>query len=292
MSFSKDELERYARHIMLKDVGGPGQQRLKAACVALIGAGGLGSPAALYLAAAGVGRIRLIDPDRVALSNLQRQILFRTEDAGRLKVDAAAEQLTALNPNVTVEIVDKSIDATNADALLDGCDVVLDGCDNFETRFAVSDSCWRAGRILVSGAIGRWDGQLSTFVRGSSPQRRATEAPAAVSGADPQPTATPSDALQTGAANTLAAASDGPCYRCLVNAAPDNAEPCSMVGVVGPLCGIIGGAMALEALKIITGAGRNLIGRLAIFDALAWRWREVRLEPDPDCPGCSSSRNS
>jgi hypothetical protein len=125
MSFSKDELERYARHIMLKDVGGPGQQRLKAASVALIGAGGLGSPAALYLAAAGVGRMRLIDPDRVALSNLQRQILFRTEDAGRSKVEAAAEQLTALNPNVTVEIVDKSIDATNADALLDGCTVVL-----------------------------------------------------------------------------------------------------------------------------------------------------------------------
>jgi molybdopterin-synthase adenylyltransferase len=292
MSFSKDELERYARHIMLKDVGGPGQQRLKAASVALIGAGGLGSPAALYLAAAGVGRMRLIDPDRVALSNLQRQILFRTEDAGRSKVEAAAEQLTALNPNVTVEIVDKSIDATNADALLDGCTVVLDGCDNFETRFAVSDSCWRAGRYLVSGAIGRWDGQLSTFVRGSSPQTLETESSAAASGANPQPAGTTSGALETGGAIPLESAAENPCYRCLVNAAPDNAEPCSMVGVVGPLCGIIGGAMALEALKIITGAGRNLIGRLAIFDALAWRWREVRLEPDPDCPGCSSGRTS
>lgn len=292
MSFSKDELERYARHIMLKDVGGPGQQRLKAASVALIGAGGLGSPAALYLAAAGVGRMRLIDPDRVALSNLQRQILFRTEDAGRSKVEAAAEQLTALNPNVAVEIVDKSIDATNADAFLDGCAVVLDGCDNFETRFAVSDSCWRAGRYLVSGAIGRWDGQLSTFVRGSSPQTLTAESSAAASSANPQPAGAPSGALETGGAIPLAAAAETPCYRCLVNAAPDNAEPCSMVGVVGPLCGIIGGAMALEALKIITGAGRNLIGRLAIFDALAWRWREVRLEPDPDCPGCSSGCTS
>lgn len=282
MTFSKDELERYARHIMLKDVGGPGQQKLKAASVALIGAGGLGSPAALYLAAAGIGRLRLIDPDSVALSNLQRQILFRTADAGRLKVEVAAEQLTALNPNVTVEIVDKSIDAGNADALLEGFDVVLDGCDNFETRFAVSDSCWRAGRFLVSGAIGRWDGQISTFVRGAPPHAAS---PASIGAAASAPTSAAEDA-----GGHAARATDGPCYRCLVNAAPDDAEPCSMVGVVGPLCGIIGGAMALEALKLITGAGRNLIGRLAIFDALAWRWREVRLDPDPDCPGCSKSR--
>jgi molybdopterin-synthase adenylyltransferase len=292
MNFSQDELERYARHIMLKDVGGPGQQKLKAASAALIGAGGLGSPAALYLAAAGIGRLRLIDPDRVALSNLQRQILFRTEDAGRLKVEAAAAQLAALNPNVTVEIVDKSIDAANADALLDGCDLVLDGCDNFETRFAVSDSCWRTGRVLVSGAIGRWDGQLSTFARGASVQ---TSSAALTKGSISvaQDLAASSSASPSGAAVTSAATvADGPCYRCLVNAAPDDAEPCSMVGVVGPLCGIIGGAMALEALKIITGAGRNLIGRLAIFDALAWRWREVRLEPDPDCPGCSPRRDA
>ena len=292
MSFSKDELERYARHIMLKDVGGPGQQKLKAASVALIGAGGLGSPAALYLAAAGIGRLRLIDPDRVSLSNLQRQILFRSADSGRLKVEAAAEQLAALNPNVTLEIVDKSVDAANADALLDGFNVVLDGCDNFETRFAVSDSCWRAGRYLVSGAIGRWDGQISTFVRGAPSHVRAS-GPAAPSNDAPQhATADPSAAPAASRAAPPTPPTNGPCYRCLVSAAPDESEPCSLVGVVGPLCGIIGGAMALEALKIITGAGRNLIGRLAIFDALAWRWREVRLDPDPDCPGCSSSRGA
>jgi len=290
MSFSKDELERYGRHILLKDFGGPGQQKLKSASVALIGAGGLGAPAALYLAAAGIGRLRLIDPDRVALSNLQRQILFRTDDCGRLKVDAAAEALNALNPNVSVEIVDKSIDSENADALLDGFDVVLDGCDNFETRFAVSDSCWRAGRVLVSGAVGRWDGQLSTFVRAAPFIAPPTESSlASISGAT-APAARSAHGLSAIASAAAATHADGPCYRCLVNAAPDNAEPCSLVGVVGPLCGIIGGAMALEALKIITGAGRNLIGRLAVFDALAWRWRDVRLDPDPDCPGCSPRR--
>ncbi len=285
MSFSKDELERYGRHILLKDLGGPGQQKLKSASVAMIGAGGLGAPAALYLAAAGIGRLRLIDPDRVALSNLQRQILFRTEDCGRLKVEAAAGSLRALNPNVSVEIVDKSIDAGNADTLLNGFDVVLDGCDNFETRFAVSDSCWRAGRVLVSGAVGRWDGLLSTFVRGApheAPLAQLDSTPVNEAPPAPKGSATGSAAAETHA--------DRPCYRCLVNAAPDSAEPCSLVGVVGPLCGIIGGAMALEALKIITGAGRNLIGRLAVFDALAWRWRDVRLEPDPDCPGCSPRR--
>jgi molybdopterin-synthase adenylyltransferase len=277
---------------MLKDIGGPGQQKLKAARVALVGAGGLGSPAALYLAAAGIGRLRLIDPDTVALSNLQRQILFRSADAGRLKVEAAAERLTALNPNVAVEIVDKSLDAANADALLDGCDVVLDGCDNFETRFAVSDSCWRADRYLVSGAVGRWDGQISTFVRGG-PERAAHAGAAKVAPDTLKGAATP---LSIEGATPASARADtpspAPCYRCLVSVAPDDAEPCSLVGVVGPLCGIIGGAMALEALKIITGAGRNLIGRLAIFDALAWRWREVRLEPDPDCPGCSLNQSA
>ncbi|MET0547384.1 MAG: molybdopterin-synthase adenylyltransferase MoeB [Caulobacterales bacterium] len=282
MAFTPDELERYARHIMLKEVGGPGQQKLKVARVALIGAGGLGAPAALYLAAAGVGHLKIIDPDRVSLSNLQRQVLYRAGDIDEPKVNAAARALQALNPNVLIEIVDKSIDESNADSILQGSDIVLDGCDNFQTRFAVSDSCWRAGRVLVSGAVGRWDGQLSTFASQGAPTALPRSAP------------TDSDAL-------IAAPSDdhvqpasqahrSPCYRCLVTEAPDDAETCATVGVMGPLCGIIGSAMALEAIKLITGAGENLIGRLAVFDALAWRWRDVRLDPDPDCPACSEPR--
>lgn len=163
---SPDERERYARHILLKEIGGPGQQRLKAASVAIVGAGGLGAPAALYLAAAGVGRLRLIDDDAVSLDNLQRQIIFRSTDVGASKVDRAQAALTALNDNVTVEVEQKRLTDENAAYLLRGADVVLDGTDDFETRFAVNAAARELGAPLVSGAVGRWDGQVAVFTQG------------------------------------------------------------------------------------------------------------------------------
>lgn len=164
--FSPDERERYARHILLKEIGGPGQQQLKSATVALVGMGGLGAPAALYLAAAGVGRLRLIDDDVVSLSNLQRQVLYGDADMGAAKTERAAAALTALNPHVRIETRETKLDDSNAAELLDGVQVVLDGTDDFATRYAVNTACRALGTTLVSGAVGRWDGQVSTFTRG------------------------------------------------------------------------------------------------------------------------------
>ncbi|OYX36386.1 MAG: molybdopterin biosynthesis protein MoeB [Caulobacterales bacterium 32-69-10] len=163
MSFSDEEVERYARHLVLREVGGPGQQRLKAARVLIVGAGGLGAPAALYLAAAGVGMIGLADPDRVSLSNLQRQVIFATADIGRAKVDAAAERLAAINPHVQVEAHAVAVTPENAESVVAGYDLVLDGTDDFATRFAVNAACVHAGKTLVSGALGRWTGQVGVF---------------------------------------------------------------------------------------------------------------------------------
>jgi len=163
MSFSDDEVERYARHLVLREIGGPGQQRLKAARVLIVGAGGLGAPAALYLAAGGVGEIALVDPDVVALSNLQRQVLYATADEGRTKVEAAAEALTRLNANVKISQIDETLTDANAAALVAGFDAVLDGTDDFATRFAVNAACFAEGVTLVSGAIGRWTGQVGVF---------------------------------------------------------------------------------------------------------------------------------
>lgn len=163
MSFSDEEVERYARHLVLREIGGPGQQALKAAHVLIVGAGGLGAPAALYLAAAGVGRLGLVDPDTVSLSNLQRQILYDARDIGEAKVAVAARRLAAINPNVTIAPLPVRIDANNAGTVIADYDLVLDGCDNFETRFAVNAACVAAGKTLVSGAIGRWTGQVGVF---------------------------------------------------------------------------------------------------------------------------------
>lgn len=254
VAFSPEELERYRRHILLKEIGGGGQQKLKAASVALIGAGGLGAPAALYLAAAGVGRIRIIDPDTASLSNLQRQILYRAEDIGRAKVERAAEALAALNPNVVVEPVAERLDESNAHTLLSGCTLVLDGCDDFATRFAVNQAAHDLGMTLISGAVGRWDGQIATFKSGLTKGKPA--------------------------ANRL------PCYRCFVPHAPDDAEPCALVGIVGALTGVIGSLMALEAIKDLTGAGEGLAGRLMLFGGLHGEARTVRLEADPECATC------
>lgn len=245
MSFSEVEVERYARHLVLREVGGPGQQKLKAARVLMVGAGGLGAPAALYLAAAGVGTIGLVDPDSVSLSNLQRQVLYATADVGRPKVEAAAEHLGALNPNTTVETHPVWLDRSNAETVVSGYDLVLDGTDDFATRFAVSDACVSQGKLLVSGALGRWTGQVGVF-------------------------------------------QGQPCYRCLVPEIPPDAETCALVGVVGALAGVIGSMMALEAVKLITGAGEPLSGRLLIYDGLAGETRTVRIGRDPQCPSCAA----
>ena len=243
MTFSDDEIERYARHLVLAEVGGPGQQRLKAARVAIVGMGGVGGPAALYLAAAGVGNLRLIDDDTVGLSNLQRQITFATPDIGRTKVEAGADTLTALNPHVLMEPVADRLTDANAARLIEGCDVVLDGTDDFIARLAVNAACVAARVPLVSGALGRWSGQIGVF-------------------------------------------SGRPCYRCLVAEAPPNAETCARVGVMGALAGVVGSMTALETIKLITGAGDPLIGRLLIYDGLAGAARTVTVAADPSCPVC------
>ena len=245
MSFSQAEVERYARHLVLREIGGPGQQRLKAASVLMIGAGGLGAPAALYLAAAGVGRIGLADPDTVALSNLQRQVLYVADEVGEGKTVAAARRLSALNPDIVIQTHPLAVTAANAAGLIADYDLVLDGTDDFVTRFAVSDACVATGRTLVSGAIARWTGQIGVF-----PGR--------------------------------------PCYRCLVPDIPPDADTCASVGVVGALGGVIGSMMALEGVKLITGAGEPLSGRLLIYDGLAGETRTVRIGPDPDCSVCGA----
>ncbi len=261
-SFSADERERYARHIMLKELGGPGQQRLKAATVAIVGMGGLGAPAALYLAAAGIGRLRLIDHDRVSLSNLQRQVLYKAEDVGALKVECAAAALKALNAHVAIEVIATRFlplhlrDGGGRDSVagLAGVDLVLDGTDDFATRFAVNVACHELGIALVSGAVGRWDGQVATFKSGVTkhlpPEQRL------------------------------------PCYRCLVPEAPPDAETCEAVGVVGALTGVIGAMMALEAIKEIAGAGESSAGRVLLYDGLTARARSISLPRDIECGTC------
>ncbi len=243
MSFSDDEIERYARHLVLAEIGGPGQQRLRAARVAIVGLGGVGAPAALYLAAAGVGALRLIDDDDVGLSNLQRQIAFAEQDVGAPKVEAGAARLTALNPHVEIETAAERLTPDNAAWLLEGCDLVIDGTDDFGTRFATNAACVAARVPLVSGALGRWSGQVGVFA-------------------------------------------GRPCYRCLVAEAPPEAETCARVGVVGALAGVVGSMAALEAIKLITGAGEALTGRLLIYDGLAGTARTVAVAADPACPVC------
>ena len=243
MSFNDAEIERYARHLVLREVGGPGQQRLKAASVLIVGAGGLGSPAALYLAAAGVGTLILVDPDTVDRSNLQRQVLYTEEDLGRSKAQAGAARLAALNPHISVVARHDAFSPANADHQLAGVDLVLDGTDDFGVRYAVNAACVRNGKPLVSGAIGRWTGQVGIF-------------------------------------------GGQPCYQCLVPEIPPDAETCVAVGVVGALAGVIGAMMALEAIKLIVGAGESLAGRLLIYDALSAETRTVRVGADPACPVC------
>ncbi len=245
-AFSEAEVERYARHLVLREIGGPGQQALARARVLIAGAGGLGCAAALYLAAAGVGRIVLADPDEVSLSNLQRQVLYCDADIGAPKVERAAARLAAINPHVEIEAVALTLTAGSLSPILAGIDVALDGTDNFAARFALNAACLAARKPLVSGAMARWSGQVGVF---------------------------------TGR----------PCYRCWVPEAPPDADTCAAVGVVGALAGVIGSLMALEAIKLITGAGEPLVGRLTIHDALSGAWRTVRVAADPACPACANA---
>lgn len=250
MTLSDEELERYARHIVLREVGGAGQARLRRARVLVVGAGGLGTPLILYLAAAGVGTLGIVDDDRVSLSNLQRQVAYRTEDVGRAKTEAAAAAAQAINPGTALELHPVRLSADNALELIGRYDLVADGSDNFSTRFLVNDACFLAGRTLVSAAVSEFDGQLATY--------------------------------------KAHARGGHPCYRCLFPEPPppDAAPSCSETGILGAAAGVMGTLQALEVLKEILGLGDTLAGRLLIFEALAMRFRTVRVPPDPHCALC------
>lgn len=248
MTLSDEELDRYARHIVLREVGGAGQMRLRAARVVVIGAGGIGSPAIQYLAAAGIGRIDIVDDDRVEPSNLQRQTIFATADTGRSKAEAAAERAHAINPFVDSRAHPARIAAENVAALIGGADVVLDGCDNFATRLTVADAALALRIPLVSAAVGPWEGQLGVY-RGWEPDR--------------------------------------PCYRCLVGT-PDErgGDTCADQGVLGPVPGILGSLAALEAMRSVVPFGEDQAGRLLLADLLVGRFRTVTVPKDPGCPAC------
>ena len=250
LDFTNDEISRYSRHILLREVGGTGQARLKAARVLIVGAGGLGSPLALYLAAAGVGTIGIIDDDRVELSNLQRQVAHTMANLGGYKASSAAEAVKAINPGVNAIVHTERLSSENALAMVREYDLVCDGTDNFAARFLVADACVLVRRTLVSAAVLRFDGQLSVF----------------------KPHAHPG----------------GPCYRCLYPEPPPAGlvPSCSEAGVLGAVTGVMGTLQATETLKEILGIGESLSGRLLIWDALAARFRTVRLRQDPACPLC------
>ncbi|MEA1831751.1 molybdopterin-synthase adenylyltransferase MoeB [Methylobacterium durans] len=243
MALSADEIERYARHLVLREVGGPGQARLKAARVLVIGAGGLGAPLIQYLAAAGIGTIGIVDDDTVSLSNLQRQVIHGTPDIGRPKVESAAQAVRHLNPHVEVVAHAMRITAENAPGLLAAYDLVADGSDNFSTRYAVSDACFHAKRPLVTAALGQFDGSLTTI--------RAHE-----TGPDGRP---------------------NPTYRCLFPSPPPpgSVPPCAEAGVLGALAGVMGSLMAMEVIRAFAGFGEPLVGRLLMVDARSMRFETL-----------------
>ena len=245
---SETELERYARHIVLREIGGAGQVRLKRARVLVVGAGGLGSPALLYLAAAGVGRVEIVDDDRVSLSNLQRQVLHATARVGERKTDSACTTLASINPEIEFVAHNVRISASNAEELVDGLDAVLDGSDNFETRDCVNRACAIRHVPLVSGAIGAWDGSVSVFRPWLG----------------------------------------GPCWRCVFPAEPGETQSrtCAETGVLGALAGVIGSLMAAECVKLLAGAGILLDGRLLLYDALDAEVRTFRVAKREGCPAC------
>jgi molybdopterin/thiamine biosynthesis adenylyltransferase/rhodanese-related sulfurtransferase len=246
---NQEEILRYSRHLTLPEVGMDGQLRLKQARVLCVGAGGLGSPVAMYLAAAGVGTLGIVDFDIVDVTNLQRQILHGTTDVGRKKLDSAAETIAAINPNVEIRKFETRLTSANALDILSVFDLVVDGTDNFATRYLVNDACVLTGKPNVYGSIFRFEGQASVF-----------------------------------------ATKDGPCYRCLYpEPPPPGVVPsCAEGGVLGILPGLVGVIQATEAIKLILGAGDSLIGRLLLVDALAMRFRELKLRKNPDCPACGN----
>jgi adenylyltransferase/sulfurtransferase len=248
MKFTDEQIQRYSRQMILPGIGGKGQRKMAAARVFLMGVGGLGSPAALYLAAAGVGTIGLADSDRVELHNLQRQILHRTADIGFLKVESGKRTLESLNPEVKVNIYPERITSANIRRIIQDYDLVLDGSDNFPTRFLVNDACFFEKKTLISGAILRFDGQLSTFKPHGG----------------------------------------GPCYRCLFpEPPPPGVVPsCQEAGILGAVAGIIGLMQANEALKEILGMGKSMAGRFLFFNALHLDFQEVKLLKNPACPLC------
>ncbi len=251
MSLNDEELERYSRQIILPEIGGRGQMLLHQAHAIVIGAGGIGCPALLYLAAAGFGRISIIDHDHVSRSNLARQTLFADAQIGQPKAQAAAAALMRLNPHVAIAAHDTRLTAANAGALLAGADVILDGSDNFATRLTVSDASVQAQIPLVSAAIGRFQGQIGTFHGWRA---------------------------------------DAPCYRCFVGDAfdADDCDSCAEIGVLGAMCGLIGSFAAMEAVRVITGFGTDQVGRLHLFDGLTPDMRTIRLPKDPGCRGCGT----
>ncbi|MEX1045492.1 MAG: molybdopterin-synthase adenylyltransferase MoeB [Chthoniobacterales bacterium] len=250
--FSQDELQRYARQMVMPEFGVAGQEKLQAARVLLIGAGGLGSPAALYLAAAGVGTLGIVDPDAVELSNLHRQILHGTAEVGRPKVESAAARLGGINPHVRVEAIGERFGAANALDLVRGWDVVVDGCDNFPTRYASNDACVALRIPNVYGSVWRFEGQVSVF------------------------------APHLG----------GPCYRCVNPRAPEpgTVASCAEAGVLGVMPGLVGTLQALEAIKVLAGTGEPLVGRLLHIDGAALKFREFTLRRDPECARCAEGR--
>ena len=255
MDFTDPQIDRYARHLVLPEIGEAGQQRLLDASVLVVGAGGLGAPLLTYLAAAGVGRLGVVDDDRVDLSNLQRQVIHATDDVGRPKVESAAERLRALNPEVRVEAHDRRVTRAGLVELVQQYDLVADGSDNFATRYLLNDACYLAGRTLVSAAIMRFDGQLATFK-----------------------------------AHLPDADGGGPCYRCVFGAQPaDPKQACADVGVLAMLPGVMGTLQATEVAKELLGVGEGLSGRLLLYDALAASFRTIKTRRDPACPLCGDS---
>lgn len=250
MALTDAQLERYARHIVLKEIGGAGQARLLGAHVVIVGAGGIGCPAIAYLAAAGVGTLRVIDPDTVSLSNLQRQILFGADDIGQPKGEVAREAARRLNPDCHLIPINQRVTADNAEVLLRDADVILDGCDNFETRLAVSDAATRLRTSLVTAAVGQFEGQLGVW--------RGWEL-------------------------------DQPCYRCLVGNDPGQAgQSCAEVGIVGALTGILGSMAALEVIRALVPFGRDPAGQLLLADLLGRRFRSLAIPKDAGCAACAA----
>ena len=266
-------IERFARQIILREIGGPGQKKLGAARVLIIGAGGLGCPAALYLAAAGIGFLRVVDADLVSLSNLQRQILFRTSDIGRPKVAVMAEALCALNPELAFEGRAEWFDAQSGPDLLSDCDLVLDGCDDYATRLLVNAAAFGAGKPLISGALGAWEGQLGLFHPAIPAKWNEIGAQDGAS----TPQASPADRRTA-------------CYQCFLSEIPPDQETCATQGIIGALPGIIGSMMALEAIKWILGMPTLPPGSLRLVDGRSGAQREVRVLAEPDCPICGSPK--